>query len=225
MNTDLDALADTVRDAIDVMELTPDVVNNGFASLNFLVAIAKDAQMKERALTDYFADASRRAEEWQQRAERAEREMISEAEAATNYARRVVALEARAERAERERNEERALKLAAYHRLDLTEARAERERAEYLITSPTGEGLAELAKARRGEGLESEEILPALRAAMEVADRAKERGQATEARVTELAQLLVEWRSGLVSSGGYGGGLKQRTDVALASHDQKEGEA
>jgi len=35
---------------------------------------AKDAQMKERALTDYFADASRRADEWQERAEQAERE-------------------------------------------------------------------------------------------------------------------------------------------------------
>jgi len=49
------------------------------------------------------------------------------------------------------------------------------------------------------------------------------RAEAAEARVAELAQLLVEWRSGLVSSGGYGGGLKQRTDVALATHDQKEG--
>ena len=35
---------------------------------------AEDARMKERAMTDYFEDASRRAEEWQARAERAEEE-------------------------------------------------------------------------------------------------------------------------------------------------------
>jgi len=91
---------------------------------------AKDAQMKERAMTDYFADASRRADEWQRRAERAEREMISEAEAATNYARRVVALEARAERAEREMISEAEAATNYARRVVALEARAERAERE-----------------------------------------------------------------------------------------------
>ena len=45
-----------------------------YDAVDSLAATAKDARMKERAMTDYFEDASRRAEEWQERAERAERE-------------------------------------------------------------------------------------------------------------------------------------------------------
>jgi len=63
--------------------------------LSDLVAIAKDAQMKERALTDYFADASRRADKERKRADAAEREQ----------------------------DEQRSLKVLAYQQLDLTKAR------------------------------------------------------------------------------------------------------
>mgnify|MGYP000072153567 CR=1 FL=1 len=74
MNTDLDALADTVRDAIDVMELTPDVVNNGFASLNFLVAIAKEAEQSLVATRNALIGTQRVRDDYKARAERAERE-------------------------------------------------------------------------------------------------------------------------------------------------------
>jgi hypothetical protein len=54
----------------------PDGKDRAFVALDALVA---DAAMKERALTDYFADASRRAE-----AAEAERDLLAEVAAAGN---------------------------------------------------------------------------------------------------------------------------------------------
>ena len=97
---------------------------------------------------------------------------------------------------------------------------AEREKREedqwYVETLPTGEGVTELRKARRGESLNAGEALTALRAAMEVADAAKRRGQKAES-------LLGEWRLlGNLSGGGYGGDLEARTDAALRSGKEEE---
>ncbi len=83
-----------------------------------------------------------------------------------------------------------------------------------MTTAPTGEGAAELLKARTGKGLTATETLIALRAAMEVADRAKERGK-------EAESLLSEWLEfGYLSTGGMYGTLESRTRAALASSEE-----
>ena len=61
----------------------------------------------------------------------------------------------------------------------------------YVETLPSGEGAEELAKARRGEGLSVDETGSALRAAMEVADAAKQRGMAAEREARRWMQAAT----------------------------------
>lgn len=63
---------------------------------------------------------------------------------------------------------------------------------EYYETLPSGDGATELAKARRGEGLTDAETSAALRAAMEVADRAKERGREFQLGREIIAEAVAQ---------------------------------
>jgi len=248
---DIDALADTALDSAEMLHTLAQDVQHPLPSalipevdgaytdlldaLNSLVASAKEWKMKERALTDYFADASRRADKERKRADAAEREQ----------------------------DEQRSLKVLAYQQLDLTKARVveleaivkdARDRADGMARAPYGEfnkaveraeqagrqialikthlnarcehlvERAERAERERDEALAERDSLWRPTTEMEKA------WEAAEARVAELTEAAMVLYERVEMDESVGICLSSRSESlllgrVLASPDQKEGTA
>jgi len=239
---DIDALADAALDSAEMLHMLAQESSHPIAevdgaytdllaALNSLVATAKGWQMKDRAwqtkdraMTDYFADASRRADEAANRQRELEA-ALGEADGERSLA------TVRAERAERERAELIRNGLTDETDTDRKLEQAERERDEaredlrLLSCSDDEYGLAMMASSSMGRDREQNRK-------HESCVGYRLRAEAAEARVAELEATVRSLRAEVncrIEHGAKDGGhlwyVQNRLDLILASPDPKEGTA